>query len=51
MRPGLTRRIKHFVVEPAGIVFGEELGHENTVSPPLRRANKNEVQASARVSS
>ena len=43
MRPGLSRRIKHFVVEPAGIVFGEEFGHEITVSPPLRGANKNAV--------
>src|SRR5437868_3459792 len=43
MRPGLSRSIKHFGVEVAGIVFGEEFGHEITVSPPLRGANKNAV--------
>src|SRR6266550_197601 len=38
MRPGLSRRTKHFVVELAGIVLGEEFDHEITVSPPLGRA-------------
>src|SRR5438874_3994249 len=42
MRPGLSRSSKHLVIELAGIVVGEEFGHEISVSPPLRHANKNE---------
>ena len=40
MGPGLARRGKHFVVKFARIVVGEEFGHEFSLSPPLRRANK-----------
>jgi hypothetical protein len=42
MGPGPARRGKHLVVKLAGIVAGEEFGHEFSVSPPLRRANKKE---------
>src|SRR5947208_1465470 len=41
MGPGLARRGKHLVVKLPRLVAGEEFGHEFSVSPPLRRANKN----------
>ena len=42
MRPGLSRRTKHFVVEFAGIVFGEEFDHEISCVAASRARNKKE---------
>ena len=42
MRPGPAWRGKHLVVKFARIIAGEEFGHEFSLSPPLRRANKKE---------
>src|SRR5256885_11213413 len=42
MRPGPARSGKHLIIKFAHIVFGEEFGHEFSLSPPLRRANKKE---------
>src|SRR4030095_6408306 len=44
MRPGPARRGKHLIIEFARIVFGEEFGHEFSLSPPLRRANQKGVR-------
>src|SRR6266576_4935987 len=42
MRPGPTRSGKHLIIKFARIVFGKELSHEFSLSPPLRHANKKE---------
>src|SRR5204863_10208285 len=42
MRPGPARSGKHLIIKFARIVFGKELRHEFSLSPPLRHANKKE---------
>src|SRR5438552_4386189 len=42
MRPGPARSDKHLIIKFARIVFGEEFGHEFSLSPALRHANKKE---------
>src|SRR5438477_12052620 len=42
MRPGPARSGKHLIIKFARIVFGKKFGHEFSLSPPLRRANKKE---------
>src|SRR5467141_3410083 len=42
MRPGPARSGKHLIIKFARIVFRKKFGHEFSLSPPLRRANKKE---------
>ena len=45
MRPGPARSGEHLIIKFARIVVAKEFGHQFSVSPALRRANKNGVVA------